>query len=41
MQRRKSINSRLDHKGKERYRGEKDIIYKGRKEGKPEQREDK
>jgi hypothetical protein len=39
MQRRRSTNSGLNHKGKERYRGEKDVIYKEKKERKPTQRE--
>jgi hypothetical protein len=38
MQRRRSISSKLDHRGKERYRGEKDMIHERKKEGKPEQR---
>jgi hypothetical protein len=38
MQRRKNISSKLDHRGKERYRKEKNVIHKRREEGKPEQR---
>jgi hypothetical protein len=41
MQRRRSTSSGPDHRGKERYRGEKDIIHKKREEEKPEQREGK
>jgi hypothetical protein len=38
MQRRRSIGSKLAHKGKERYKEEKDAIHKKREEEKPEQR---
>jgi hypothetical protein len=38
MQRRKSISSGLDHRGKKRYKEKKDMIYKEKKEGKPAQR---
>jgi hypothetical protein len=38
MQRRRSTGSKPDHKEKERYRGEKDVIYKRREKRKPEQR---
>jgi hypothetical protein len=38
IQRRRSTGSRLDHKGKERYKEEKNMIHKRREEGKPEQR---
>jgi hypothetical protein len=41
MRRRKSTNSKPDHKEKERYKREKNIIHKRREERKPEQREDK
>jgi hypothetical protein len=41
MRKRRSTNNRPDHRGKKRYRGEKDIIHKKRKERKPEQRKDK
>jgi hypothetical protein len=39
IQRRKSTGSKLDHRGKKRYREEKDIIHKRREERKPAQRE--
>jgi hypothetical protein len=39
MQKKRSTNSELDHRGKERYRKEKDVIHKKKKEKKPEQRE--
>jgi hypothetical protein len=39
MQRKKSTGNRLDHKGKERYKGKKDIIHKRKEEGKPAQKE--
>jgi hypothetical protein len=39
IQKRRSISNKPDHKGKERYRGEKDTIYKRREKRKPEQRE--
>jgi hypothetical protein len=39
MRRRRSTSSGLDHRGKERYRREKDVIHKEREEGKPAQRE--
>jgi hypothetical protein len=35
MRRRRSTGSEPDHRGKERYRREKDVIYKGREEEKP------
>jgi hypothetical protein len=38
MRRRRSTGSRLDHRRKEKYRREKDVIHKGKEEGKPEQR---
>jgi hypothetical protein len=38
MQRKRSTGSELAHRGKERYRGEKDAIHKEREKGKPEQR---
>jgi hypothetical protein len=38
MRRRRSISSEPDHKGKERYKGEKNVIYKRKKERKPKQR---
>jgi hypothetical protein len=38
MRKRRSISSRLDYKGKERYKEEKDVIHKRREEGKPKQR---
>jgi hypothetical protein len=38
MRRRRSTGSGLDHGGKERYRGEKDVIHERREKGKPEQR---
>jgi hypothetical protein len=41
MRRRKSINSRLDHRGKERYRRKKDVIHKRKEKKKPKQREGK
>jgi hypothetical protein len=41
MRRRRSTNSRLDYKGKERYKGKKNIIYKKREERKPKQRRGK
>jgi hypothetical protein len=41
MRRRKSISSGLDHKEKEKYKEEKDVIHKRREEEKPEQRGDK
>jgi hypothetical protein len=40
MRRRRSTGSGLDHRGKERYRGKKDVIHKRREEEKPEQRGD-
>jgi hypothetical protein len=39
MRRKRSTNNRPDHKEKERYKKEKDVIYKKREEKKPEQRE--
>jgi hypothetical protein len=41
MRRKRSTDSRPDHRGKERYKGEKNVIHKRREERKPEQREDK
>jgi hypothetical protein len=41
IQRKRSISSRLNYKGKKRYKEEKDIIHKKREERKPEQRKDK
>jgi hypothetical protein len=38
MRRRRSTDNKLDHRGKERYRGEKDTIHKRKEERKPEQR---
>jgi hypothetical protein len=38
MRRRRSTGSGPDHRGKERYRGEKDTMHKGKEEGKPKQR---
>jgi hypothetical protein len=38
MQKKRSISNRPDHRGKERYKEEKNAIYKRRKEGKLEQR---
>jgi hypothetical protein len=38
MQRRRSTGSGLDHKGKEKYKKEKDVIYKEREERKPKQK---
>jgi hypothetical protein len=38
MRRRRSTGSEPDHKGKERYKGEKDVMPKEREEGKPVQR---
>jgi hypothetical protein len=38
MQRRRSTGSRPDHRGKERYKGEKNVIHKGREEEKLVQR---
>jgi hypothetical protein len=35
IQRRRSTGSKPDYKGKERYKREKNIIHKRRKEGKP------
>jgi hypothetical protein len=35
MRRRRSIGSRPDHRGKKRYKGEKDVMHKKREEGKP------
>jgi hypothetical protein len=39
MRRRRSTSSRPDHRGKERYKEEKDVIHKRKKEEKPKQRE--
>jgi hypothetical protein len=39
MWKRRSISSRPDHRGKERYKEEKNIIYKRKKEGKLKQKE--
>jgi hypothetical protein len=41
IRKRRSINSRPDHRGKEKYREKKDIIYKEKKEGKLKQRKGK
>ena len=41
MRRRGNTDNRLNHRGKERYKGEKDVIHKEREERKPEQREGK
>jgi hypothetical protein len=41
MQRRRSTGSKPDHREKERYKEEKDIIHKEKKEEKPKQREGK
>jgi hypothetical protein len=41
MRRRKSINSKLDYRGKKRYKRKKDVIYKKREERKPKQKEGK
>jgi hypothetical protein len=41
MQKRRSISNKPDHKGKERYKGEKNIIHKKKEKGKPEQRKSK
>jgi hypothetical protein len=38
MQKRRSTGNRPDYRGKERYKGKKDVIHKGREEEKPEQR---
>jgi hypothetical protein len=38
IQRRKSTGSKPDHKGKERYKEKKDVIYKERKEEKLKQK---
>jgi hypothetical protein len=35
MQRRRSTSNRPDYRGKKRYKGKKDIIYKKREEKKP------
>jgi hypothetical protein len=39
MQRRRNTSSKLAYRKKEKYKGEKDVIHKGREEEKPEQRE--
>jgi hypothetical protein len=39
MQRKKSTSSKLDHRRKERYKEEKDVIHKRREERKLKQRE--
>jgi hypothetical protein len=39
MQRRRSTGSKLDHRGKKRYKGKKDVIHKKKEEEKPKQRE--
>jgi hypothetical protein len=39
MQRKRSTSSKPDHKGKERYKRKKNVMYKGREEEKPKQRE--
>jgi hypothetical protein len=41
IQKRRSTGSRLDHKGKERYKKEKDIIHKRKEKEKPKQRKGK
>jgi hypothetical protein len=41
IQRKRSTGNKPDHREKERYKREKNIIYKGREEGKPKQKEDK
>jgi hypothetical protein len=41
MRRRRSTNSKLDYKGKEKYKRKKDMIHKRREKEKPEQRGDK
>jgi hypothetical protein len=41
MRRRRSTDSRPDHREKKKYREEKNVIHKRRKEGKPEQRKSK
>jgi hypothetical protein len=38
MQRKRSTGNKPDHKGKERYKGKKDIIHKRREKRKPKQR---
>jgi hypothetical protein len=38
MRKRRSTNNKPDHREKERYKGKKDAIYKGREEGKPKQK---
>jgi hypothetical protein len=38
IQRKRSINNKLDHKEKERYKEEKNAIHKRKKKKKPEQR---
>jgi hypothetical protein len=38
MQRKRSTGNRPDHRGKERYKREKDAIHKRREEGKLKQR---
>jgi hypothetical protein len=41
MRKKRSTSSKLDYRGKEKYKGKKDVIYKEREEGKPKQREGK
>jgi hypothetical protein len=38
MRRRRSTNSKPDHRGKKRYKREKDTIHKRKEEEKPKQR---
>jgi hypothetical protein len=38
MRKKRSIGSKPDHRGKERYKREKNVIHKRREEKKPEQR---
>jgi hypothetical protein len=38
MQKRRSIGSKPDHRGKKRYKEEKDVIHKKKEKEKPEQR---
>jgi hypothetical protein len=39
MQRKRNTNNKPDYKGKERYKKEKNTIYKKKEEKKPKQRE--
>jgi hypothetical protein len=41
MRRRRSTGSGLDHRGKERYKEEKDAMHKRKEKEKPKQREGK